>query len=146
MKNIYVCDKCGAQFVEDQEYERDGEKLGAYDACWQCEHSHVEYFCTELESEMRKHYQYRAGSALPHRIIVANRIDKWNEETKDSETTYNLYAYKLAGPVPESESAEILAEFHARRAEEDAYWEQRRIERERKLAEEAANAEGQATA
>ena len=124
MKQLYICDKCGAQFDN-------------FDDAWNCENGHLNGFDSSMDEELRKRWRYRPGQVMPERIVMAT--SKWNYDTNpEGEVIYSFFSYKLDKPLPEQESAEILAEYAKRKEQENAYWEEYRARKERERAEREA--------
>ena len=106
MKQLYICDKCGATF-------------DSWDDAYNCENSHIDTFTDELEPERVKRFTYAQGQAAPRSIIQAVKAETWVESEQKYKVDFPFYKYKYAGTLSEQEAAEIVAEYEARKAEED---------------------------
>lgn len=122
MKQLYICEKCGAQF-------------NTWDEAYACETGHISSFSSAMEPEIAKRLQYASGRSVPSEIIMTEQKDIRNEETGEYETSFVLWTYKLVGRTPQKEVAAITAEYKERKAEEEAYWEAYKA---RRAAEKAA--------
>lgn len=112
MKTTYTCELCGASFDN-------------FDAAYECEHSHISEFCTEMEPETSKYCTYATGERAPRTVVLCHKDDVWNADMTERQTKYTFYRYHLSRqPVTEQETAEILAEYEARKAKEAAWWEE----------------------
>ena len=105
MKQVYICEKCGQEFDN-------------WDAAYECENGHITSFSPELEPEIAKRLIYAQGNRAPNEMILTELEETWNPETDTCEKRFTLYQYRLVRRVPESQKAEILAEYEKRRAEE----------------------------
>ena len=132
MKQIYICEKCGAQYED-------------YDKACQCENGHIdELLSREYAPELHKRYAYKPGERAPGEVVLCSEI--WDYEK--GEYDYAFFRYKLSGKVSEREVAAIKAEREERRVKEDEEnrrwreeWERKQAEREAaKRAEEEASA------
>lgn len=136
MKNLYVCERCGQTFED-------------YDACYECENSHITELATfDVEPELIKRYQYKPGQQAPAKILIASRKWEYDEEQQKSFERFTFHAYKYVGEASPTESEEILKERAVRKAEEEAYWAAKRAEweAEAEKAKEAEQADTEQTA
>ena len=126
MKQIYICEKCGKQFEE-------------YEDCYHCETTHITSFSSALEPETEKRLKYKPGCAAPTELILpTDHYDLLQDRTVIDPI---LWRYKLVGPVPEQEAAEIIAERDQRKAEEAQWMADYYARKEREKAEQEKEAE-----
>ena len=134
MKQLYICDKCGAQF-------------DTWDDAYNCENSHIETFTDEMEPERIKRFTYAQGQAAPRMIIQAVKAETWVESEQKYKVDFTFYKYKYAGTLSEQESSEIIAEYEARKAKEEAEYAEWRArwdaERKAKEAETKSDSESE---
>lgn len=129
MKQLYVCELCGATYED-------------YDKCNKCEQTHCnEFFSGKIEEVLRKKYQYQPNKALPTTVFAAVKRDVWNEETREFDTVYHIGMYDLKKELSGKEVDEFTAEQRKLDAEEKAYWDKywadKRAEQEAEAAAEA---------
>ena len=116
MKQIYVCEKCGATFDN-------------WNDANQCEDGHVDSFA--MEPEWNQDLEYAEGCAFPNEVVV--RSKEWNWRTDKYE--YKYFRYKIAGPLTKKRIEQL--EVERIRKEEDAEANYRKIHAEAKTDQEA---------
>lgn len=120
MKQLYVCEKCGAQFEN-------------WDEANTCENSHLTPYDGYMR-ELDNRRTYEKGSVYPDKIAIAFRV--WENDAE----RYQYVWYKKAAEFGKKELAEITAEREARERREEEQREQWRKEREARKALEAQKA------
>ena len=125
MKEIYVCEKCGAQFDD-------------FNAAYKCEDSHLllENVWSDVQPELNKRAVWANGDAAPASIVMFT--ERYNRDTGNYDRVF--YTYKRGKALTDKEVAEINAERDARKAREEADREAWRKEMEAKKAREEAEA------
>lgn len=106
MKQIYVCEKCGAQFDTWQEANA-------------CEENHVSAF--EVSPEWNPDLTWNWGCAFPDEVIVRSREYNWRTEKYE----YKYFKYKSAGALTKKRVAELEAERERLEAEAEAAYQKR---------------------
>ena len=110
MKQIYVCEKCGAQFDN-------------WDEAHQCEDGHVDSF--DVDPEWNPEIAWDEGCAFPKEVVV--RSKEWDWRT--GKTEYRYFKYKSAGALTKKRVAELEAERIRKEEEAEAAYLKRMKER-----------------
>lgn len=128
MKQIYICEKCGAQFEE-------------YDDAYRCERGHInpqDQHVYDFERELEDKLTWRQGQRFPERVFFAVR--DWDYATDEERRT--IVAYKLEKELPATEVERRFAANEERKERERQEWEaeceRRKAEKEAKEAAEQA--------
>lgn len=125
MKELYICEKCGATYEN-------------YDAAWECENGHrmLENVWSDVQAELDKRATWSNGDVAPATVIMFT--ERYNRDTGNYDRVF--YTYKRGKALTDKEVAEINAERDARKAKEEADREAWRKEMEAKKAREEAEA------
>lgn len=129
MKQIYICEKCGAQYDE-------------YDRAYECECSHVNLQQERIAwgfTELHKRQTWKPGQRFPDKIYIP--VEIWDRESQAYRKT--VVEYKLGKELPDGECERIYAAEAERERIENEAWERRQRERE---AREQAEKEAKETA
>ena len=121
MKNVYICEKCGASYSD-------------YDECYACESGHVDILddmAGGYEPELKDKLTWKAGCRWPEKVYIP--CCTWDHKSNEYRTY--IVGYKLAGELPEKEAVSIVDSHDKRIAEEERRWKE---EWERRHKEEAA--------
>lgn len=127
MKQLYVCELCGASYED-------------FDECHACESGHCKEFVGGvMQEKLQSMYAYQPKKALPATVYAAVKKDVWNEEAGNFIPEYHIGMYVLKQELSKEKTDEITEEQRRRDAEEraywDKYWEDKKAQKE---AEEAA--------
>ena len=127
MKQIYVCERCGAQYSD-------------WDEAYKCENSHVALDIinrsnlAEADDELMEIVaHYEPGSTLPSSIAVQYQVidsDTGEQLSRDGIPVLRSAIYTLASKQPNADLARINASLIKRRQEDAEYYENWRRQRE----------------
>ena len=127
MKQIYVCERCGAQYSD-------------WDEAYKCENSHVALDIinrsnlAEADDELMEIVaHYEPGSTLPSSIPVQYQVidsDTGEQLSRDGIPVLRSAIYTLASKQPNADLARINASLIKRRQEDAEYYENWRRQRE----------------
>ena len=118
MKQIYVCERCGAQYSD-------------WDEAYKCENSHVALDIINRSNLAEAHYE--PGSTLPSSIAVQYQVidsDTGEQLSRDGIPVLRSAIYTLASKQPNADLARINASLIKRRQEDAEYYENWRRQRE----------------
>lgn len=113
MKEIYVCEKCGAQFT-------------SYDDAYKCEDSHKALAIGgEFRPEIRSRQTYANGGILPSKTVLASEeYTVWNEETRTWDSHYVFGEYKLVRMLSDADAEKLMQEQKERLDREQREYEE----------------------
>lgn len=117
MKQIYVCEKCGAQFDN-------------WNEAHQCEDGHVDSF--DVDPEWNPEIAWDEGCAFPKEVVVRSKEWDWRTD----KYLYRYFRYKAVGPLTKKRVAELEAERIKRETEAEAAYKKLVAEREKERAAE----------
>ena len=123
MKNLYVCEKCGAQFED-------------YDSCFKCEESHINI--NDYQEIPDTAPTWKQGSIMPETVVLKS-ASIWNQETQEYEQKYATY--KLLKMLTRKECEKIEEAAKMRREEQERQWQEFHAKQEQRKAEEQRKTE-----
>lgn len=127
MKQIYVCEKCGAQYDN-------------YDAAYKCENEHYFLRTEDFYPEICEHSKYAIGEKLPTRVFLPSiEISEYDEDAGEWKYSYLWGEYKLVKQLPEKDCEKFIQAKTEREEKSRREWEEymARREAEKKAKEEA---------
>ena len=113
MKQVYICEKCGAQYED-------------YDAAYKCERMHIVpaeprlYDWHETDDKL----VWKAGERCPTELYFPVKDDDWNEESGQYEEVREIAVYRFTGFMKKSASRILFAAYETKREEEQKRWEE----------------------
>lgn len=132
MKNVYVCEKCGAQY--DQ-----------YDEAYACENGHLR-FSDDFNVELDTRKVWKKQMQLPNECVLCVDQEAWSTEEQRYIHSYTFGRYKLVKELEATETESILSERALRKEKEDREYKEWCEKEERRLHERKAEAEAKAKA
>ena len=119
MKQIYICEKCGAQYED-------------YDQASACENGHVDVYRENMgggfETELSPRLTWKPGCRYSDRVYMP--LSVW--DNKSCEYRNVIAVYKFDKELPERETAEIFAAHDKRVTEENERWRREWEERKKR--------------
>lgn len=125
MKQLYICEKCGAQFE-------------SFDEAYSCENSHFDLQRAMVWGypDLIEKVTWKQGAVLPERVYIP--VTTWDREAQEDRR--HIIVLKVEKELSAADVARIEAAEKARQEAENAEWERRRAERE---AQKKAQEEGE---
>ena len=114
MRNLYVCEKCGATYED-------------YDACYACENSHINIDSFQEYEDTAP--TWKPGSIMPETVVLKS-ANIWNEKTQEYEQKYGIYKFQKL--LSDKECEKIEEANRIRKEEANRQWEEYRAKREEK--------------
>ena len=108
MKELYVCEKCGAQYE-------------SWDDAYKCENGHAWFSDSTLyQPEVVNRAVYKPGEELPAEIVMCVEAWTYNEESGERERVYRYVRYGIKKELTGKDADPIHAERKAREEKEEA--------------------------
>lgn len=113
MKELFICEKCGAQFT-------------SYEEAYDCEHSHNTLnIGGDFNPEIISRQTYLNGGILPSKTIIpSDERTEWNQEEGKWEYHTFFGVYRLVKVLSDAEAAEIMKEKQERKNREQREYEE----------------------